>query len=97
MMNAAPHPRERRWSQTPSYVKERYLLKPAQVPINELLKLKLMYDKRQSVITEKEHVSKLRYMDLTTKLNVNNLDNRMLILDRRIDHDQSQEGGNYKR
>jgi len=49
MMNAA---RERRWSQTPSYVKERYLLKPAQVPINELLKLKLMYDKRQSVITD---------------------------------------------
>ena len=43
---------------------------------------------------EKEHVSKLRYMD---KLNVNNLDNRMLILDRRIDHDQSQEGGSFKR
>jgi hypothetical protein len=59
-----------------------------------------MYDKRQSVITDekqKEYISKLRYQDLTTKLNVNNQDNRMLILDRRMDHDHSQDAGSFKR
>jgi predicted nucleic acid-binding protein len=59
-----------------------------------------MYDKRQSVITDemqKEYISKLRYQDLTTKLNVNNQDNRMLILDRRLDNDYSQDGGCFKR
>ena len=60
-----------------------------------------MYDKRQSVITdekERECISKLRYEDLTTKLNVNNQDNRMIILDRRLDHENySQDGGGNSR
>jgi hypothetical protein len=60
----------------------------------------LLYDKRKSVLAEEKKendISRMRYLDLTSKLNVDNLDKRMLILERRADMmEYDNSGSSYK-